>query len=94
MPLIQNAWLPWLVGESIFTGFISAAAILKGFVGYLDVFIEIPDPLVIIISMTLLCIVAIWGIGESLNVIGLITLIEVGGLIFVIFIADIDFRPV
>ncbi|MCK0191434.1 amino acid permease [Arenibacter sp. F20364] len=74
----------------IFTGFISAAAIIKGFVGYLDVFIEIPDALVIIVSLTLLCILAILGIGESLNVIGLITLIEVGGLIFVIFVAGID----
>lgn len=74
----------------IFTGFISAAAIIKGFVGYLDVFIEFPDALVIIVSMTLLCLVAIWGISESLNLIGLITLIEVGGLIFVIFVAGID----
>ena len=74
----------------IFTGFISAAAILKGFVGYLDVFIEFPDAVVIIVSMTLLSLLAIWGIGESLNVIGLITLIEVGGLLFVIFVAGID----
>jgi len=74
----------------IFTGFISAAAILKGFVGYLDVFVEIPDAWVIIVGMTLLSLLAIWGIGESLNVIGLVTLIEVGGLIFVIFVAGID----
>ena len=74
----------------IFTGFISAAAILKGFVGYLDVFIEFPDAIVIIVSMTLLSLLAIWGIGESLNVIGIITLIEVGGLLFVIFVAGID----
>jgi len=92
---VQNAFksklLATLVGWSvIFTGFISAAAIIKGFVGYLDVFIEFPDALVIIVSMTLLCLLAIWGITESLNVIGLITLIEVGGLLFVIFIAGID----
>ncbi|MCM4171902.1 amino acid permease [Arenibacter sp. TNZ] len=74
----------------IFTGFISAAAILKGFVGYLDVFIEIPDAYVIIFSMIVLTILAIWGIGESLNVIGLITLIEVVGLLFVIYIAGLD----
>jgi len=74
----------------ILTGFISAAAIIKGFVGYLDVFIVLPDPLVIIIVMSLLCILAIWGISESLNVIGLITLIEIGGLLFVIFVAGID----
>ncbi|MEJ1224013.1 APC family permease [Sediminicola sp. 1XM1-17] len=83
--------LATLVGWGvIFTGFISAAAIIKGFVGYLDVFIEIPDALVIMVSMTLLCLLAIWGIGESLNVIGLITLVEIGGLLFVIFVAGID----
>ena len=74
----------------IFTGFISAAAILKGFVGYLDVFIEIPDAFVIIFSMVVLAVLAIWGIGESLNVIGFITLVEVVGLLFVIFIAGLD----
>jgi len=80
-----------LVGWTVlFTGFISAAAIIKGFVGYLDVFIELPDGMVIIISMTLLCILAVWGITESLNVIGLITIIEVAGLLLVIFMAGID----
>lgn len=92
---VENAFkskaLASLVGWSvIFTGFISAAAIIKGFVGYLDVFVELPDAIVIIGSMTLLCLLAIWGIAESLNVIGLITLIEIGGLLFVIFIAGID----
>jgi amino acid transporter len=92
---VDNAFnsksLATLVGWSvIFTGFISAAAIIKGFVGYLDVFIELPDALVIIVTMTLLCLLAIWGIGESLNVIGFITLIEIGGLIFVIVIAGVD----
>ncbi|MDB4438833.1 APC family permease [bacterium] len=92
---VDNAFhskrLATLVGWSVvFTGFISAAAIIKGFVGYLDVFIELPDALVIIVMMTLLCMLAIWGIGESLNVIGLITLIEIGGLVFVIVIAGVD----
>jgi amino acid transporter len=81
------------VGWSVvLTGFVSAAAIIKGFVGYLDVFVEIPDSLVIVICMTILCLLAIWGVSESLNVIGLITLIEVGGLVMVILVAGIDFN--
>jgi len=76
----------------IFTGFISAAAIIKGFVGYLDVFIELPDSIVIIVSMTLLSMLAIWGIGESLNVIGIITIVEVGGLVFVVSVVGIDLQ--
>jgi amino acid transporter len=92
---VKNAFnskaLATLVGWGvILTGFISAAAIIKGFVGYLDMFIALPDALVIIFSMVILSIIAIWGIGESLNIIGLITIIEVGGLIFVIAVAGVD----
>lgn len=68
----------------IFTGFISAAAIVKGFVGYLDIFIEFPDWMVITVVIFLLSVIAIWGIGESMVVIGIITLIEVMGLVFII----------
>ncbi len=81
-------WLSSLVGWGvIFTGFVSAAAIIKGFVGYLDIFIVLPDAAVIIVAVLVLTAIAIWGIGESLNVIGVITLIEVLGLVFVIFVA-------
>lgn len=77
--------LAFIVGWGvIFTGFISAAAIVKGFVGYLDVFIEFPDWTVIAFVMLVLGAIAIWGIGESMLVIGIITLIEVSGLIFII----------
>ncbi len=96
---ITNAFnskrLATLVGWGvIFTGFISASVIIQGFVGYLDVFIELPDALVISFCMIVLCLIAIWGIGKSLNVIGFITLIEVAGLILVVFAADIDFSKV
>lgn len=81
----QSKRLASLVGWGvIFTGFISAAAITKGFVGYLDVFMEFPDWMVIFFVIILLSAIAIWGIGESMVVIGAITLIEVGGLIFII----------
>lgn len=74
----------------IFTGFISAAAIIKGFVAYLNVFVEIPETLVIIGAMLILTLIAIWGISESLNVIGLITIVEVVGLVFVIIMAGVE----
>ncbi len=82
-----SAFVGWGV---IFTGFISAAAILKGFVGYLDIFIELPDWIVISIMIILLSLIAIWGIGESMTVIGMITLVEVAGLIFIISAAGVS----
>lgn len=86
----ESKLLSSLVGWGvIFTGFISAAAILKGFVGYLDVFIEFPDWSVILVAIIFLSAVAIWGIGESLTVIGIITIVEVLGLIFIIGVSGI-----
>ena len=88
-------WLSSLVGWCVvLTGFVSAAAIIKGFVGYLDVFIELPDAYVILVSMLILGLIAIWGISESLNIIGLITIVEVGGLILVVFLSGVDFHEV
>ena len=88
-------WLSLLVGWCVvLTGFVSAAAIIKGFVGYLDVFIELPDVYVILVSMLILGLIAIWGISESLNIIGLITIVEVGGLILVVFLSGVDFNEI
>ena len=78
----------------IFTGIISAAAITKGFVGYLDIFIEFPDWIVIAVVILLLSVIAIWGIGESMVVIGIITLIEVAGLIFIISASGVSLSQV
>ena len=87
----QSKRLSFVVGWGvIFTGFISAAAILKGFVGYLDILIEFPDWTVITVVIILLSAIAIWGIGESMTVIGIITLIEVSGLIFIISASDVS----
>jgi APA family basic amino acid/polyamine antiporter len=78
----------------IFTGFISASAIAKGFVGYLDVFIELPDWVVIVGIIVILSAIAIWGIGESMTVIGVITLIEVSGLIFIISASGVSLSEI
>ncbi len=54
-----SLWIGLLV---ILTGIVSAATITKGFTGYLGVFINIPDKLVIISLLLLLCAVAISGV--------------------------------
>lgn len=78
----------------VLSGIISAAAISNGFVGYLNLFIPVPAFIAISALALLLAAIAAWGIKESALVITLITLIEVGGLLFVIFCGlntDIDF---
>jgi amino acid transporter len=87
----------------IFAGIVSAAAILRGFTGYLQVFLDIPGHVVILVMVVLLGGLAAWGITQSVTVAALITLVEIAGLLLVIGvaapgladarIASVDFLP-
>lgn len=70
----------------ILTGVVSAATMTKGFVGYLGVFIELPPELVIIGLLALLGTVAVWGIAESVTVAAAFTVLEIVGLLLVLFV--------
>lgn len=71
----------------ILTGVVSASTIANGFVGYLHVFIPVPDWLAVALLVLLLGALAAWGISESVMAASVITLVEVGGLILVLFVA-------
>ncbi|WP_299788728.1 APC family permease [uncultured Shewanella sp.] len=71
----------------IFTGIVSSATLLNGFVGYLSHFIELPHYITILFMVCLLGGIAIWGIAESLWLAALFTFIEVAGLLLVIIVA-------
>lgn len=70
----------WLVA---FTGIISAATLTIGFVGYFQVFLNLPQNLIISLLVVALTIIAIIGIKESAWMIMIITLIEISGLVLV-----------
>jgi len=73
-------------------GCVSAAALAKGFVGYLAELVDLP-PLVTIAGLVLApTSIAAWGIGESVRLAGLITLVEVGGLLAIIWVAGDSLR--
>lgn len=65
-------------------GMVSSATIINGFVGYFGDFILLPGWLTIMIITCVLFAVAAWGIGESLTVAALITVLECGGLLIII----------
>jgi amino acid transporter len=71
----------------IATGIISSATLVRGFVGYLDVFVSLPSELVIVLLVLGLGALASWGIAESMWAAGVITVVEVLGLLAVCFIA-------
>jgi amino acid transporter len=81
----NNSLVFQIVGWAIvFTGLVSAATISRGFVGYFQVFFYVPDPVVICTLIFLMTLIAAWGIRESASLIVVITLLEIGGIIFVI----------
>ena len=65
-------------------GIVSAAAILSGAAGYLQDLLPLPQPLLITAATLLLGAVAAWGIKQSVVVAGLVTLIEIGGLLLIV----------
>ena len=74
----------WLV---VLTGVVSAAAIAKGFVGYLNVFIELSDFIVLSVAILLLCGLACWGVQQSVMAASFVTALEIAGLILVVALA-------
>jgi amino acid transporter len=88
----HQRWLSQLVGLLIvMTGVVSAATIARGFVGYLNVFIDLPPWLAIILLMSSLCLIAIWGIMESVRVAALFTLVEIAGLLLLLYVTAPQF---
>lgn len=76
------------VGYSvIFVGITSAATIVRSFNGYFAEFYVLPGVLVMIVLVTVLGAIAIYGIGLSVKVAGAITVISIVGLGLVLVVA-------
>jgi APA family basic amino acid/polyamine antiporter len=66
-------------------GMVSAAALVNGFIGYTGYFVTLNAPLLTIAVVGALAGIASWGIAESVMVAAFVTIIEVLGLVAVIF---------
>ena len=76
-----------LVGILIaFAGMVSAATISRGFAGYIQVFASLSDWTVITPLVVILGAVAAAGIGLSVRVAALITILEIAGLLLIIYV--------
>ncbi len=83
-----KAWLAMTVGFLIvFIGMVSTATLVNGFVGYMQVFVQWPSWLIITLLVVLLVGVAMWGISESAWLAAVTTVIEMGGLLLVLWVA-------
>lgn len=81
----HRLWLTRLTGLLIiFTGIVSAATLSVGFVGYINEFVPLSRSFGVVIVVVLLGALACRGIAESMWILAVSTLIEVGGLLLVI----------
>lgn len=82
----ERQWLASITGAFVvLVGIVSAATIARGFVGYLQVFISVPDAWVIVLLVCALTAIALYGIVESVTAAAVITLVEILGLLMVIY---------
>ena len=80
--------LSLLVGLAIaFSGIVSGGILVQSFAGYFRVFIDLPSPFIMSVLLITICGLAIYGIKESALIITIITLVEIGGLLLIIWAA-------
>jgi amino acid transporter len=68
-------------------GTVSAATISTAFVGYLGELIHLPPPLSLAGVVLVMGLLAAWGVRFSVGIAGIITAIELGGLLLVVWVA-------
>lgn len=79
--------LSQVVGLSIvMAGVVSSATLLNGFTGYFDLFIDLPDKGMVVALTLLLFLISAWGITQSVFVAVVTTLLEILGLVLVIWV--------
>lgn len=66
---------------------VSAAALINAFTGYLGEFIELQRATMIIAIALVLGAIAAWGISQSVTIAAAVTLVEIGGLLLLIFVS-------
>lgn len=91
----NKRWLSLTIGLAMVGGGIaSAAALAQGFAGYLNSFIAIPTVVASVGLLFILGAIAIKGIGESAKTAALFTIVEVLGLLLVIWFGRSAFNNV
>ena len=80
--------LALLVGLLIvLAGVLSSAAIIQSFIAYLQEFTQVPRMLTLSIVVAVLTLVAIWGIVESVRMAAFLTVLEIIGLLIILWVA-------
>jgi APA family basic amino acid/polyamine antiporter len=85
---LGRRWLSVLVGLLVAAvGVVSPAVLFNGFAGYLQVFVTVPEGVAVTLAVLVIGAVAAWGITESALAASLMTLLEIGGLCVILWVA-------
>jgi amino acid transporter len=79
-----STFVGWLV---ILTGIVSSAALAVATAGFLQDFITVPPIVAILCLVLAMGAIAGWGIGKSVTFVAIISVIEIGALIYIVFVA-------
>ena len=78
-----------LVGLMVVSvGVVSTAALAHGFAGYLKVFFDFPEYLIVISLVLSIGAICIWGIGQSVLIAAAMTIIEIIGLLIILYVGS------
>jgi len=78
----------------VLSGIVSSATISIGAAGYLNTLVVAPDTPVIVGIILLLGAIAAWGIREAVTVAALLTLIEIAGLLLIVWVGRDAFAAI
>lgn len=85
---LRSHRLSLIVGLMVaLSGIVAAATIINGSVGYVEEFVALPHAVGVALVLGLLTALALWGIGESVTAASIFTVLEIGGLLLVIWAA-------
>ena len=83
----DNVALSRIIGLMIVAvGVTSTAALMNGLLGYLAQFFDVQRELAILIMVLILTVIVIWGIKESVLIASVMTVIEIAGLLIIVWI--------
>ena len=81
----RAAGLPVGLGVAL-TGIVSSATIMLGFTGYLTELVEVPQPVTVLVTLTVIGLLVQRGVKESVGAAALLTVVEIGILLVLIFV--------
>lgn len=92
---LNKTWLSALVGWLVvLTGLVSAATLSRGFINYIHLFLPLPSYLILLLLIFILGVIAFWGITESVGTILVMTIVEILGLLIIIWFGREGFSKI